>query len=592
VRAESPPRTNRGSPRSNGGWIAASLCKTNKEATMNDAPVVLGVNRTQDASICLMHGSQLVWAIQKERLTRHKHHWGKPGDFRDHYLPRLPGLERPIDVLVECFSSDAEAGQLPAYDAELAQTLKFAPGCRHMRISHHMAHVYSVFHPSPFREAAVMVVDGQGSPVSELTEHWSGAAGVPGDWREVSSFYRARRERVECIDKQLWDRADARLVGLGMFYFLLTQAMFPGEGNEGKVMGLAPHGDPGALALPRLTVHGTRVTIPDAWRALLRERRRFRYGSPGVRFSDCANLAAAGQRAFEDALLAVARWLHAATGLDNLCFAGGTGLNCSANARLLRETPFQRVFIPPAPSDAGTSLGCALYGLTELAGARCDYRWTNDYLGPEPAAADIAALLAEAGDLIVERLPGRAALCQRMLDLLCERKIVALFQGRSEFGPRALGHRSILGDPRHGCVRDWVNARVKQREWFRPLAPVVLEERAGEYFDVPGPSPFMQFAAPVRPHMAAAVPAVTHVDCTARLQTVGPHDDPLLRALLEGFDARTGVPVLLNTSFNGKDEPIVETPAEALASFRRMALHALAMPPFLVRKHIEPELPE
>jgi carbamoyltransferase len=559
---------------------------------MNDAPVVLGVNRTQDASICLMHGSQLVWAIQKERLTRQKHHWGRPGDLRAFYRPRLPGLDRPVDVLVECFSSDTEVARLPEYDAELNEVLRFAPGSRRTRISHHLAHVYSVFHPSPFSEAAVMVVDGQGSPVSELTEHWSGAAAVPGDWREVSSFYRASRERIECIGKQVWDRDDARLVGLGMFYFLLTQSLFPGEGNEGKVMGLAPHGDPRALGLPPLEVDGAQVGIPSAWRAMLAERGRFRYGACGVRFSDCANLAAAGQRAFEDALLDVARWLHAATGMENLCFAGGTGLNCSANERLLRETPFRRVFIPPAPSDAGTAIGCALYGLAEVAHQRCDWRWTRDYLGPEPPLSEIEAAVAQADDLLVERVRGRDGLCGRMLDLLCAGKVVGLYQGGSEFGPRALGHRSILGDPRHGYIRDWINAHVKQREWFRPLAPVVLEERAAAFFDVPGPSPFMQFAAPVHPSMAALVPAITHVDCTARLQTVGPDGDPLLRALLHGFEARTRVPVLLNTSFNGKDEPIVETPLEAIASFRRMPLHALAMPPFVLRKRVEPELPE
>lgn len=570
---------------------------------MNDAsasttlgPAVLGINRTQDASICLMHGSQLAWAIQKERLTRHKHHWGKPGDLRQHYRPALPGLERPVEVLVECYSSDAEIAALASYEAELADTLVLAPGCRRARISHHLAHLYSVFHPSPFREAAVMIVDGQGSPVADFTEHWVGAAGVPGDWREVSSFYVANRERITCIDKQLWDRDDTRLVGLGMFYFLLTQALFPGEGNEGKVMGLAPHGDARVLALPPLEVDGYRVAIPPAWRALLAERGRFRYGAPEVRFSDCANLAAAGQRAFEDALLAVARWLHAATGMDDLCFAGGTALNCSANERLLRETPFRRVFIPPAPSDAGTALGCAVYGLTELAGQGCDYRWRHDYLGPAPlpAAIDeaVAQAVADAADLVVERPNGRDALCARMLDLLCARKVVALYQGRSEFGPRALGHRSILGDPRRGYVRDWINARVKEREWFRPLAPVVLEEHAHDYFDVPGASPFMQYAAPVRPERARTVPAITHVDGTARLQTVGRDGDPLLRALLAGFAERTGVPVMLNTSFNGKDEPIVETPAQALATFRRLPLHALAMPPYLVRKRVEPELPE
>ena len=556
---------------------------------MSDAPRVLGVNRTQDASICLMQGSRVVCAIQKERLTRQKHHWGRLDDFRQAY-GRLPELDGPIDALVECYSSDTEIENLDAYEQELRETLNLAPGCRRARISHHLSHLYSVFHPSPFDEAAVMVIDGQGSPVSELTEQWAGAAHVPGDWREVSSFYRADRRHVECIDKQLWNRDEQRLVGLGMFYFLLTQAIFPGEGNEGKVMGLAPHGDPDALGLPPLEVDGAQVSIPARWIEIVHERERFRYAAGDKsRFADIANLAAAGQRAFEDAVLDVARWLHARTGADDLCFAGGTGLNCSTNDRLLRETPFRRVFIPPAPSDAGTSLGCAVYGLTELLGARCDYRWNSDFLGPEPRMADIEAALRDAGDLLVERVERPADLCARMVELLCAGKVVALYQGRSEFGPRALGHRSIIGDPRRGVMRDWINSRVKEREWFRPLAPVVLLERADEFFDMRRPSPFMQFAAPVWPQAAEIIPAVTHVDCTARLQTVGEQDDPFLRALLQGFEARTGVPVLLNTSFNRKEEPIVETPAEALESFRRTPMHALAMPPFLVRKRVEPD---
>jgi carbamoyltransferase len=412
---------------------------------------------------------------------------------------------------------------------------------------------------------------------------------VPGDWREVSSFYRADRQRIECIGKQLWDRNELRLVGLGMFYFLLTQAIFPGEGNEGKVMGLAPHGNPD-LPMPPLDVNGAEVTIPIRWIEMLHQRERFRYSSGGkARFSDIADLAAAGQRAFEDAVLEVARWLHARTGARNLCFAGGTALNCSVNDRLLRETPFRHVFIPPAPGDAGTALGCALYGLTALAGARCDYRWDHDFLGPEPRTEDIDAALRNADDLIVERVETPGELCARMADLLCASKVVGLYQGRSEFGPRALGHRSILGDPRHGHVRDWINGRVKQREWFRPLAPVVLLERAEEFFDLRQPSPFMQFAAPVRPHAAHIIPAVTHVDCTARLQTVGEQDDAFLRALLQAFEARTGVPVLLNTSFNRKEEPIVETPAEALETFRRTPIHALVIPPYIVFKRVEPD---
>lgn len=559
---------------------------------MNDAPLILGVNRTQDASVCLMRGSHLEWAIQKERLTRQRHHWGRLGDVADIYTPRLPGLDRPIDVLVECYSSDAELDKLAAYERELAAALTLAPHCKRIHISHHLAHVYSVFHPSPFEQAAVMIIDGQGSPVASLTEHWRGAAWLPGNWCEVSSFYRADRERIICIDKQVWNRDDQRLVGLGMFYFLLTQAIFPGYGNEGKVMGLAPHGDPHALGLPPLQVEGWQVSIPTEWRETMRERGRFRYsGKDDPRFAQIAALAAAGQRAFEDALIKVALWLHKETGSDNLCFAGGTALNCSANERLLRETPFKRVFTPPAPSDAGTGLGCAIYGLTQLAHLPCDYRWQHDYLGPEPSRADIEAVVADAPDLLVEHIEHQGDLCGRVADLICEGKVVGLFHVRSEFGPRALGHRSILGDPRQAHMRDWINDKVKLREWFRPLAPVVLLEHADHYFNVANPSPFMQYAAPVRPDATPTVPAITHIDCTARLQTVGPADDALLYSLLGAFEQRTGVPVLLNTSFNGKEEPIIETPAKAMETFRNTPMHVLAMPPYVIRKRIEPELP-
>jgi carbamoyltransferase len=227
-----------------------------------------------------------------------------------------------------------------------------------------------------------------------------------------------------------------------------------------------------------------------------------------------------------------------------------------------------------------------VYGLSELLGERCEFRWEHDFLGPSREGAEAAAALRDADDLIVEE-PGE--LSARVVDLLCEKKIVALYQARSEFGPRALGHRSILADPRFAVMRDWVNAKVKQREWFRPLAPIVLLEEANRFFDLRHPSPFMQFAAPVLPEAQSLIPAVTHVDGTARVQTVGEHDDPFLRALLERFAARTGIPVLLNTSLNRKEEPIVESAAQAMETFRRTPMHALVMPPYLVRKRIEPE---
>lgn len=472
---------------------------------MTDAPMILGINRTQDASLTMMRGADIICSIQKERLTRQKHHWGKLDDLRGIYAPQLACLDEPIDVLVECYSSDAELERLADYEQEIAQTLQLAPDAKRAHISHHLAHLYSVFHPSPFDEAAVMVIDGQGSPVRDFTETWSDAGAYPAHWREVSSFYAVDRGGIECVGKQLWDCDDRRLVGLGMFYYLLTQAMFRGEGNEGKVMGLAPHGAAHVLRLPPLEVRGATVTIPDAWQEILRERDRFRYdeGVSGRRFADIANLAAAGQHAFEEALLEVAVWLHAQTGAENVCFAGGTALNCCANDRLLRDTPFERVFIPPAPSDAGTSLGCAVYGLTALAGLECGYRWQHDFLGPPSDPAAIETALRDADDLVVEKPDD---LRTRVVDLLCAAKVVALFQGRSEFGPRALGHRSILADPRQGQMRDWINSKVKLREWFRPLAPIVLLEEADRYFEIERASPFMQFAAPVRPRRRTSFP--------------------------------------------------------------------------------------
>ncbi|MEW7848418.1 carbamoyltransferase N-terminal domain-containing protein [Massilia aurea] len=298
-----------------------------------------------------MHGAHVQWAIQKERLTRHRHHWGRPGDVRDLYLPRLPGLERPIDVMVECAAFGHDTNLLPQHDVALDHTLTLRHDARRARIPHHLAHVYSAFHTSPSREAVVMVIDAQGSPAT---------AAAPSDVQPAASFFHVDRERIRGIGMQTAHRDAHGPAGLGMFYFLLTQALFPGEGNDGKVMGLAPYGDPQALGMPPLEVEGLQVGIPAVWQALLAEHARWRFGAPHASFTNSANLAAAGQRAFEEALLGLARWLHRHTGLDDLCFAGCAALNCAANDRLLRAGPFRRVFVPPSPGPAGTALGCAI----------------------------------------------------------------------------------------------------------------------------------------------------------------------------------------------------------------------------------------
>jgi carbamoyltransferase len=319
-------------------------------------------------------------------------------------------------------------------------------------------------------------------------------------------------------------------------------------------------------------------------------RRRFSYFKTGCGlFSECADLAAAGQLRFEEAQLQLAEWLYKQTGCDALCLTGGTALNWVANGRLLRESSFKEVFVSPAPHDGGTALGCAVYGMNDILGVDWQVQGINDFLAPEPSFDGLAALLTTRAGLITEQ---PSDLIGQMVGLLETDRTVALFHGRSELGPRALGHRSILADPRNPATRAWINKHVKGREMFRPLAPVVLEEAASTFFEVDRPVPFMQFAVKVRPEYRSVIPAVTHIDGTARLQTVNKGNDPFLYELLKAFEARTGIGVLLNTSFNGQGEPIIETPTEALAGFEATPLHALAIQPYLIRKRIEPELPE
>jgi carbamoyltransferase len=554
-------------------------------------PIVVGINRTQDGSIAVAQGRHTMISLQKERISRRKHHWGRLGDLPDRYLPRLPVLAQPVDLVVEGWSSDQEIDNYPAYRAELERTLRLAPRARVVRVSHHLTHLYSAYYPSPFDHAAGLVVDAQGSRVRDFTEAVALPAGTGGELLEVSSFYRCRRGRVECLAKQLWNGDWARPVGLGCFYSLLTKMLWPeGEGNEGKVMGLAPFGDPDRRGLPDLDVRGHEVFIPQPWMAEFARRDRYRYFVDGSgSFADCADLAAAGQRAFENALLLLVRRLHELTGERNLVFAGGTALNCSANGRIIRESAFEEVFIPPSPHDGGTAVGCALYGLIDCLGMESDFRWTNDFLGPEPDPAEVVAAVAELPDDLQAQRP--SDLAAAIVDLLERGRVVGLHQGRSESGPRALGNRSILGDPRRDAMQDFINFEVKGREWFRPLAPLVLAEHADRIFDVDRPAPFMQYAADVRQPFRAEYPGITHVDGSARLQTVEPVQTPFLHELLTAWYERTGSPILINTSLNGPGDPLTETPQQSIDTLRKTNMHALALPPYLITKRAEPPVP-
>ncbi len=546
-------------------------------------PTILGINRTQDGSMCLLHDGQVLVAVAKERFSRRKHDWGALGDFDQFYAPNIPELlAYPIDAVVECHSTQQPTrAEKRAYREELEKALKLAPGAEFLEISHHYAHLYSAFDPSGFSEAAVMIIDAQGSHLDDLTEESPAKHGDP-NLREIMSFYSCHAGVKKCVGKQAWNGELESVSGLGMFYNLLTRTFFKGEGSEGKVMGLAPWGNAERLGMPALEIRDHCVYFPARWKKeLLTAPEHHNSLGDATEFQRAADFAAAGQQAFEDAVINIGRWLHEETGQENLCFAGGTALNCSANTRLLTDTPFRRLFVPPAPHDAGTALGCALYGNEKLTGGANEFRWGNDYLGPKLSRLTGLPAVEDDEDLIVET---PESLWDEAADMLAAGLTVGIAHGRSEFGPRALGNRSILADARRRDMKDHINRNIKGREWFRPLAPVVPLDEVSTYFELEGACPFMQWTAKVRVEYQDRLPAIVHCDGTARLQTVTPEQNPELYHLLKIFGRRSGMSVLLNTSFNGKDEPIVESVNDVLRCLRTTPLDAVIMPPILVSK--------
>jgi carbamoyltransferase len=292
------------------------------------------------------------------------------------------------------------------------------------------------------------------------------------------------------------------------------------------------------------------------------------------------DLAFAVQDLLEETALHVARALQRRTGVSDLCLAGGVALNSVMNTRLLREAGFERIFVQPAASDAGNALGAALWVWHQLLGRPREEAMTHAFFGAAWTEAEQAAALAGKG-LEVRAVADPAEEAGR---LLADSRIVGWFQGRAEVGPRALGARSILADPRRAETKDVVNARVKRREAFRPFAPSVLDEHGADFFEGYHPNAFMLLVQPVRPERRAQIPAVTHVDGSARLQSVTAGDSPLYHRLISRFAARTGIPVVLNTSFNLRGEPIVHRPAEAVADFLRSDMDALLLGSLLVSK--------
>lgn len=586
---------------------------------------ILGISAFyHDAAAALIVDGQVVAAAQEERFTRVKHDAAFPRHAVEYCL-REAGLqpealdhvvfyEKPylkFERLLETYLAVAPAGlrsfakAIPQWlhqKLQLPRVMNEGLGGRYRRkyvfVEHHESHAASAFFPSPFDEAAVLVLDGVG-------EWATGTIGV-GRGNELRLTHELRFPH-----------------SLGLLYSAFTYFCgFRVNSGEYKLMGLAPYGQPvyADLILERLLdlkADGSfRLDLSyfDYCAGLTMTSRRFDalFGGPPRRPETELtqrefDLAASIQRVTETIVLRMARHAHAVTGQRNLCLAGGVALNCVANGKLLREGPFERIWIQPAAGDAGGALGAAWFVWHQLLAkprtVAAPDRQRGSLLGPDLTDAEIQAVLT-ANQTTYRRADSVAALAEEVARLIAAGKVVGWVQGRMEFGPRALGNRSILGDPRDPQMQSRMNRKIKFRESFRPFAPVVLHERADEYFALGDgvESPYMLLTTEVRPekrvkragtpavglarvHEARSViPAVTHLDHSARVQTVDAERNPRLRALLEAFTRETGCPVMINTSFNVRGEPIVCTAADAYRCFRATEMDVLVLGDYIVEK--------
>jgi carbamoyltransferase len=593
---------------------------------------ILGVSAFyHDSAAALVVDGRIVAAAQEERFTRKKHDYNfpvhaiefclkeaglKPGD-----LDYVGFYDKPFlkfERLLETYLAYAPAGfssflsALPLWlrqklhlPRELSRGLNGAYRKRFIFTEHHESHAASAFFPSPFEEAAILTLDGVG------------------EWA-TASFGVGRGNRIELTHELRFPHS------LGLLYSAFTYFTgFKVNSGEYKLMGLAPYGEPKYAdvileKLIDLREDGSfrmDMSYFNYCQGLTMTSRRFDdlFGGPPRKAESPVtaremDIAASIQKVTEEIMLRCARHVHAKTGMKRLCLAGGVALNCVGNGRILREGPFEEVWIQPAAGDAGGALGVATFIWHQLldnprraCGTDVQY---GSLLGPRYQADEIRAYLDSVG-AVYHELPTEEALCDRVADLIADERVVGWFQGRMEFGPRALGARSIIGDPRSREMQSTMNLKIKFRESFRPFAPSVLRERVDEFFQMrPGEdSPYMLLVAPVQPSQRlrvngtetslagieklkvarSTIPAVTHVDYSVRVQTVDPARHGRYYRLLQAFEQKTGCPVIINTSFNVRGEPIVCRPAEAYRCFLATNMDALVLENFVLLREEQPQ---
>ena len=593
---------------------------------------ILGIScYYHDSAAVLLRDGQLIAAAEEERFSRVKHDFGFPHlaiqfclesggikggdvDYAVFYEKPFRKFDRILMTVLQTYPLSYKVFRESMITwmidklwvgSKIAAELGI-PRARVLFCEHHMSHAASAFLCSPFDEAAILTVDGVGE--------W-----VTGTWGV------GRGNQIELRKQMVFPHS------IGLLYSAFT-AFLGFQVNEGeyKVMGMAPYGQPryvdkvwklirqerdGSFSLDMdyfCFHHSTERTFNERFVELFGDPRPPKmlfftttsgfpayFGDPPGNFAELcklnqhyADIAASIQQVTEEVLLSMAQQLHRETGLKKLCIAGGVGLNSVANQRILRETPFEELFIQPASGDGGGALGAALWADNMLLGNPRRFRMDHAYWGKEYSPSEIRSFLEE------NHIPYRLVedddrLMDQTVDRLQNGKVIGWFQGRFEWGPRALGNRSILADPRNPNMKDIVNTKIKFREPYRPFAPSVLGECAETYFDLPNaarhyPARYMLYVVPVRPNKHSVLPAITHVDGTGRLQTVFRDSNPRYYQLIERFGQATGVPAVLNTSFNLKGEPIVNTPANAYSTFTKSEMDTLVLGNFVVEKSDQP----
>jgi carbamoyltransferase len=589
---------------------------------------ILGIScYYHDAAAALLQDGVLVAAAEEERFTRKKHDFdypinainfcletggikGQDVDYAVFYEKPFRKFDRILMTVLQTYPQSYKVFRESMITwmidklwvgSKIAADLDI-PRERILYAEHHMSHAASAYLCSPFDEAAILTVDGVGE--------W-----VTGTWGV------GKGNNIELKKQMMFPHS------LGLLYSAFT-AFLGFEVNEGeyKVMGMAPYGQPryvdkvwklirqerdGSFSLDMdyfCFPHSTEKTYNEKFPKLFGEPRPPKmlfftqasgfptyFGDPPANYAELcklnqhyADIAASIQQVTEEVLLGMAQQLHKETGLKKLCIAGGVGLNSVANQRILRETPFEELFVQPSAGDGGGALGAALWADNMLLGHPRRYRMDHAYWGKEYTPAEIQSFLDQ-NHIPYQRIEDNDRLLDQTVDRLQNGKVIGWFQGRFEWGPRALGNRSILADPRNPNMKDIVNTKIKFREPYRPFAPSVLAECAETYFDLPNamehyPGRYMLYVVPVRPSKHSVLPAITHIDGTGRLQTVFRDSNPRYYQLIERFGQATGVPAVLNTSFNLKGEPIVNTPANAYSTFAKSEMDTLVLGDFLVDK--------